>query len=124
MALPEPFLEYTMSINNIQRPRIVKGHDAIYILLVRLALLDPGTNQAFPDMGLGLRTKYRYALEDKLTEMVSDYRNQIETYLPSLNLVDLSAEVKSKHLIFNVNIDNSLIYPIVINTETFTLDQL
>ena len=124
MAKAEPFLEYTMSINNIQRPKILKEHDAVYVLLVRLALLDPGQNEAFPEMGLGLRTKYRYALEDKLTEMVSNYQTQIETYIPGISFVDVSAEIKNKHLIFRVNINNEIVYPIVVNVDTFTLSQV
>lgn len=122
--MSEPFLEYTMTVNNIQRPKVCTGKDAVYILLVRLALLDPGQNQAFPEMGLGLHTKYRYSLEDKLTEMVSNYKNQIETYLPGLNSVDVSAEIKSNHLIFKVNINQEMVYPIIINVDTFTLDQV
>lgn len=119
--MAEPYLEYTMSVNNIRRPVIATQKDAIYILLARLALLDPGTNQAFPTMGLGLKTRWRYALADKVNSLVSEYQRQITMFLPGLRLLELKAEMKGKTLIFRVNIDNT-VYPIKINTENYTLE--
>lgn len=114
-------VEYTMSVNKIKRPIVLTDKDAIYVLLARLALLDPGTNQAFPGMGLGLRSKYRYSFADKINSLVSEYKKQIETYLPNLQLVEVSGKVEDKTLILRVNIDNEVIYPIVINTDSMTL---
>lgn len=118
-----PYLEYTMSVNNIKRPVVVQGKDGIYVLLARLALLDPGTNQAFPTMGLGLRTRWRYALSDSIPSLINEYRNQISTFLPGLNLLDLNAELKGKTLIFKINIDNT-VYPVMVNTEDYSLEHV
>ena len=117
-------VEYTMSINKIKRPIVLTDKDAIYVLLVRLALLEPGTNQAFPTMGLGLRSKYRYSFADNLQALINDYKGQIETYLPSLQLVEITGKVEDKTLLLKVNIDNQIIYPILINTETMTLSDM
>lgn len=114
-------VEYTMSVNKIRRPIVLTDRDAVYVLLARLALLEPGTNQAFPEMGLGLRSKYRYSFADNVQALINDYKKQIETYLPSLQLVEVTAKVEDKTLILRVNIDNEVIYPIVVNTETMTL---
>lgn len=59
-------------------------------LLTRLILLDPGTIQSHPDMGVGLTTKYRYSLEGAEITLQSDIRQQIDTYLPRFQ----GAEVK------------------------------
>lgn len=117
-------VEYTMSVNKIKRPIVLTDKDAIYVLLVRLALLEPGTNQAFPTMGLGLRSKYRYSFADNLQALINDYKGQIETYLPSLQLVEITGKVEDKTLLLKVNIDNQIIYPILINTETMTLSDM
>lgn len=117
-------VEYTMSVNKIKRPIVLKDKDAIYVLLVRLALLEPGTNQSFPKMGLGLKSKYRYTFAEKLPALINDYKNQIETYLPGLEFVEVTAEVVDKTLIFKVTIDRNILYPIVINTDTMSLSDM
>lgn len=121
---PVNFLEYLMSVNTIKRPKVLKDKDAIYVLLVRLLLLEPGTNQAFPNMGLGLVSNYRYSFADDLNKLISAYKNQISTYLPGLELVDVLGKVVNKTLILEVNIDNEIIYPIAIDTDTMELKDI
>lgn len=115
------FLEHLMSVNTIKCPKVVKDKDAIYVLLVRLLLLEPGTNQAFPEMGLGLVSRYRYSFAVDINKLIIDYKNQIATYLPGLEVVDILGEVVDKTLILKVNIDNEIIYPIAIDTVTMKL---
>ena len=115
---PKAFLEYTMSVNTIKRPKVLKDKDAVYVLLVRLLILEPGTNQAFPEMGLGLISRYRYSFANDINKLIIDYKNQIATYLPGLELVDVLGRVDHKTLILEVNIDNEIIYPIAFDTET------
>ena len=115
---PKAFLEYTMSVNTIKRPKILKDKDAVYVLLVRLLILEPGTNQAFPEMGLGLVSRYRYSFATDINKLIIDYKNQIATYLPGLEIVDILGKVVNKTLILEVNVDNEIIYPIAFDTET------
>lgn len=116
--------EYTMTINEINRPTILEGNDAIYTLLVRLLLLEPGTNQVFPDMGVGLISKYRYALSDKIPTLVSDYKDQILKYIPEVQMVDIDASIKGTTLILKVNVDNEIIYLFNVDTNNMTLEDL
>ena len=116
--------EYTMTVNEISRPTVLEGADAAYALLVRLLLLEPGTNQAYPDMGVGLVSRYRYSLADNVPKLILEYKEQIDKYLPSLTLTDITSEMKGKTLILKVNIDNKIIYPLIINSETMTLSDL
>jgi hypothetical protein len=108
-----------MSINKIKRPVVMKDHDAIYVLLVRLLLLEPGTNQAFPTMGVGLVSHYRYSFSSDLNKLIS-------RFIPDLasSAIDVLAEVKSHALVLKVNVDDEVIYPIVINTDTMQLSDL
>lgn len=121
---PKAFLEYTMSINTIKRPKVLKDKDAVYVLLVRLLLLEPGTNQCFPEMGLGLVSKYRYSFANDINKLIIAYKNQINTYLPGLEVIDVLGKVVNKTLILEVNIDNEIIYPIAFDTETMEIKDI
>jgi hypothetical protein len=112
--------EYLQSTDNFNKPLVVYDKDAIYILLVKLALLRPGTYQTHPDMGLGLMENYRYSFAEDVDKLQTDFKSQIETYLPFLNLVSISADVVDHTLALRVNIDNTL-YSIELDTETKTL---
>lgn len=114
-----PIKEYLMTTNNFNKAKVLKDQDAIYVLLVKLALLEPGTYESHPDMGLGLRSKYRYSFDaDKIR---SDYLKQIQTYLPMFNNVEVLTEIKDHYLILQVRIDNT-VYPLYLNTESNQLD--
>lgn len=115
--------EYTMSVNSFNRPKELTGNDAIYTLLVRLFLLDPGTNQSFPNMGLGARKRYRYSFQEDIVKLESEFKDQINTYLPSLNLVDIKAKLVDKTLLVQAQI-NSTVFEINFNTETKTIEEL
>lgn len=114
-----PIKEYLMTTNNFDRPKVVKNQDAIYTLLVKLALLEPGTYESHPDMGLGLHSKYRYSFDaDKVR---TDFLKQIQTYLPMFTNIEVLTEIKDHYLIIQVRIDDT-IYPLYLNTETNQLD--
>lgn len=78
-----------MSVDDFQRPVEVTGKDAICILLIRLLLLSPGTNLSHPKMGVGLITRYRYTDPEQLSDLKIDINNQIATYLPELQGVQI-----------------------------------
>ena len=74
------FKEYLLSVNNFNEPAALEGKQAIGLLLVRLILMEPGTDPLHPDMGVGIR-QYRYAI-GKLEQLRKSVENQINTYLP------------------------------------------
>ena len=45
------FKEYLLSVNNFNEPAALEGKQAIGLLLVRLILMEPGTDPLHPDMG-------------------------------------------------------------------------
>lgn len=99
-----------MSIDSFEKPKELKNENAVYMLLIRLMLLTPGTIQSHPGMGVGIVTKWRYCDVDRLGELKSEISNQISTYLPKLRLSEVNLKVKqnTKDLIIEIKADGVL----------------
>lgn len=113
--------EYSLSINNFNNPDELKRADAACLLIMRLILLTPGTIQTHPEMGVGLITKYRFMYDTELQNLKKVITDQINLYLPELNLtsVELTLNPKDlKELIIQIQIENTLY---VLQTEGETL---
>ena len=86
--------EHVMSVdNNVNRPLILKGDNAVTMLIVRLIMLEPGTFQTHPDMGVGIVSRYRHSNEIDLSELRRRINNQIETYLPMFTNVEVDVDL-------------------------------
>ena len=72
--------EYLFSVNEFNEPAVLTGKSAIGLMLVRLIMLDPGSNPLHPTMGVGIR-KYRYGINNT-EELRKKVQEQIETFLP------------------------------------------
>ena len=72
--------EYTLSITPLNRPEVLKNQEAIAMLLLRLILLNPGSDPLHADMGVGI-INYRYAM-GRLDELRQRVEDQIHTFLP------------------------------------------
>lgn len=73
--------EYLFSVNDFKEPYKIEGKNAVAVSLIRIILLDPGSDPLHPGMGLGIK-RYRYSTMDKLEDMRIELQNQIDTYLP------------------------------------------
>ena len=82
-----PINEYHLSIDEFKEPKVSTNAEAVATLLVRLLLLEPGTFQSHPDMGVGIVSRYRYNMEGKAADLEADFKRQIETYLPNFQNV-------------------------------------
>ena len=120
-----PFLlrEYLLDIDSFDRPKIIGDQEALATLITRLLLLEPGTNPLFPEMGVGLVSRYRFLYPGDDSQLKQDIKDQINQYLPE-------AEMQEVDLIYNddktVNIeigiddmrfiyDSSLLVPITLS---------
>ena len=103
--------EYTLSITPLNRPEILKNQEAIAMLLLRLILLNPGSDPLHPDMGVGI-INYRYAM-GKLEELKKRVEEQINTYLPCFPAGDVEIKILPNKLC-NINI--------TINDTVYTYD--
>lgn len=72
--------EYLFSVNEFNEPAVLTGKSAIGLMLVRLIMMDPGSDPLHPTMGVGIR-KYRYGINNT-EELRKKVQEQIETFLP------------------------------------------
>lgn len=77
-------------------------------ILTRLILLNPGTIQTHPEMGVGLVQKYRYSLEGAEVQLQSDIRLQIDKYLPQFAGSDVKVKFKDHSFYILITIQNSV----------------
>lgn len=102
--------EMLLSVDNFKKPTVLEGKDALGILLVRLIQLEPGTIASRPGMGVGLLSNYRHCDEGKALELKDHIKEQIRTYLPEYQAV----EVKT-----NLNPQGKLIIDIINDTTVY-----
>lgn len=88
--------EYLLSVTPLKRPKVLEGEEAIAMDLLRLILLNPGSDPLHPDMGVGI-INYRYAM-GKLDELKTRIQNQIQTYLPCYPAASIEIEITKDHL--------------------------
>lgn len=103
--------EYLMSVNKINEPVVERKQRAIALLLLRLILLDPGSDPLHPNMGVGIR-KYRFSV-NTLEELRSRIADQIATYLPDF----LASEIN-----IVINSDRTCNVEITIDDTIYTYD--
>lgn len=120
--------EYLLSINKFDRPRKlvdVEGQAAAtQMLITRLILLEPGTIQSHPDMGVGLKSKYHFGNMEDIQVLEDDIKDQIQKYLPGL--YDASVRVTQYNdKIIHINIiSNDLVYTANFDTDVMRLSEL
>lgn len=103
--------EFHLSKTNFKKPKVSEGAEAIAILIVRLILLEPGTIQSHPTMGVGLISKYRNRLDSEegiVNTFLSDLKFQIDSFLPQARAVELSGVFTNKQLYVRMRINNKL----------------
>lgn len=105
--------EPCLSVDDFNRPKILEGREAISTLLVHLILLEPGTYASRPTMGVGLVSRYRYNDEDSLEQLQNDIREQITTFLPEFEAVDVNVYM-DRHSP-NKNTNNEIIIEIEVD---------
>lgn len=112
--------EFLLSVDEFNNPKIKRGPDAICTLLMRLALLEPGTIQSHPEAGLGLVSRYKFSEEGTAGQLEADFKYQIERYLPQLQGINIHVTESNKQFNITVEID-SILYAISVDTETNTV---
>ena len=103
------YREYTLSTNSFKKPRVLTGKPAIATLLVRLILLEPGTDPNHPEMGIGLVSKYRFLTEELALDLMDDIKKQVSLYLPELQCTNVEIGYSSEKIaIIKVTIDDTI----------------
>lgn len=114
-----------MSVNKFNQPLVYTSKDSTALKILRLLLLEPGTVNCRPDMGVGLVSRYRFSVEDDLDELNDRIREQIQTYLPDSVLHNIYLELEEKTLKISIQIDEDFyIYDLDKATKALTLSEL
>ena len=114
---------HTLSLNDFNRPKVLTGNDAAYVAIIHLIYLEKGKFQSHPDMGVGIRSRYRFNSEENiLDELQQDIRKQIEQYLPELGGTGVVCEEIDQGLIvITINTDNGGVYVLEYDINTTNL---
>lgn len=111
--------EYCFSINDFGNPKIYEDAEAMSVILTRLLLLEPGTFQSHPNMGVGLVSKYRYSFAGRATELKEDFEKQIALYLPTFQGVKINVTESNNTYYITAEI-NKVLYGIVVKDDMST----
>lgn len=114
--------EYSLDIDQFYTPKEYKNFEAIGILIMRLFLLDPGTIQSNPEMGIGLISKFKYMNSDRVPEFIGRSIEQIHTYLDKTALVDMEVSFIPNMNIMEIFITvNNILYKYYYDQKNYTL---
>lgn len=107
--MPKLEQEMLLSVDSFKKPQVLEGKDAIGILLVRLIQLEPGTFASRPTMGVGLLSNYRYCDQDKVIDLKQHILDQIKTFLPEYQGVEVETSLNSNgQLNIDITIDGTV----------------
>ena len=114
---------HVMALNEFNMPKVFKDLTGNYMHVIYLILLDKGKFQSHPDMGVGLRSRYRFtnaieALKDDITE-------QMATYLPDIKNVSVDVSLTDDHILGIIVSSEEASYVLAYNTldDTVTIGQ-
>lgn len=108
MSIIGQILEPVLSVDNFNNPKQLTDYEAVGTYIMRLILQEKGSIQTHPDMGVGIRSRYRYAPSGKLTNLKYDIKSQIEVYLPDFQVVDVTVNLNNKRLEIEIDSDAAL----------------
>ena len=113
---------HVLSLNEFNRPKVFNASDSAYVHIIQLILLEPGTYQSHPTMGVGIRSRYRYNNEDNfMMNLKSDIKNQISSFLPEL--IDVEVTLTHSNNVLGIIIDTSTgTYVVAYNSITDVME--
>ena len=106
--MPSIFKEYNLTTNEYNRPDEYVGKKAIGLLVVRLLLLEPGTDPMRPEMGIGLPTIFRYLLPERLPDLKKEIATQLAIYLPQYQAVQVDLSLENNQLFVKISVDDDI----------------
>lgn len=116
--------DYLLNIDDLNRPKVLDMENiqtgtmnSAALLIIRLLLLKKGSYPDFPDLGIDIRGRYRFAFEEELITLRNELEDQISTYLPELIPVDVEVSLyRSKD-----SLENMILFSIIIRQVKFEI---
>jgi septum formation topological specificity factor MinE len=107
------------------QPDVLEDKDAKYTLIIRLILMEPGTIQTHPEMGVGIISRWRYSDSEDLLNLQNEIRKQISKYLPlELQTSSVSVSYSGKQLILNITVDGETKSVSISDNGTYSLSDV
>ena len=97
------------SINNFCTPKMIDGVSAIGMQILRLILLEPGTYESHPDMGVGIVSRFRYSFEGNAGQLKNEIQKQISKYLPQVQAASVYVSDDGGVYHIQISMDDELI---------------
>lgn len=100
--------DFPFTVNDINKPKELKGKDALGFIIKKLILMEKGTFQSVPNMGVGI-LNYRYTDTAEAHKLKNEIESQIETYLPYFTSVEIEFKTVGKSVYINIILDSQLL---------------
>ena len=119
------FYEFPLGTDDLGLPkvrdmsRIETGvMNSAILCIIRLILIEKGTYPDHPDLGVGIRSRYRFAFESELISLQNDIESQIAMYLPEVEPVTVTVSLENDR---NDILKNKIKISIIINETEYLL---
>lgn len=116
--------DYLLDIDDLSRPKVLDMENiqtgtmnSAALLIIRLLLLKKGSYPDFPDLGIDIRGRYRFAFEEELITLRNELEDQISTYLPELIPVDVEVSLYRP----KDSLENMILFSIIIRQVKFEI---
>ena len=116
--------DYLLDIDDLNRPKVLDmeniqtgAMNSAALLIIRLLLLKKGSYPDFPDLGIDIRGRYRFAFEEELITLRNELEDQISTYLPELIPVDVEVSLYRP----KDSLENMILFSIIIRQVKFEI---
>lgn len=117
--------EYLLSVDNFNNPKVTEGQEAIAMMLLRIILLEPGSDPLHPDMGVGIKN-YRYSLSRK-SIIENAIMTQINQYMPEFSTSEVNIVEITSQKVCNIEItvdDTTYVYDSTSMPVALTMEDL
>ena len=117
-------IDHAFSVDDFKTPVEFKDAKGIGMMLCRLILLEPGTFQDHPDMGVGLKSRFAHGPETTPSDIRREIESQIHKYLPNFTAARVRTDMdKNGQLLIAIDIDNTL-FSLFFDTATKNVTQV
>lgn len=116
--------DYLLDVNDLNQPKVLDLSkietgklNSAALLIVRLLLLKKGTYPDYPDLGIDIRGRYRFAFEEELITLRQELEEQMTLYLPEL----LPVEVEVSLYRPKDSLENKILFSIIMRETRFSI---
>lgn len=88
--------DHALAIDSFKNTVTYKGFSAIEMQICRLIMIEPGTYETHPELGVGLVSRFRDAPSSELETLDRRIKEQMTTYMPDVYGVEVKTSLVPK----------------------------